>query len=126
MTLGRLASHVAEAPGWAAYTINQDALELGPDNKPFSAASRAELLETFDKNAAAAHEAIAGATDEHLAKNWQLIFGGRAVIDMPRVTVIRSMVMNHTIHHRAQLGVYLRMNDIPVPATYGPSADERG
>jgi uncharacterized damage-inducible protein DinB len=126
MPLGRLASHVAEAPGWAVFTINQDMLELGPGNKPFVAGSVAELLTVFDKNAAAAREAIAGATDEHLSKNWKLVFGGQTMFELPRVAVLRSMVMNHTIHHRAQLGVYLRLNDVPLPATYGPSADERG
>ena len=73
---------------------------------------------------AAARAAVAGASDEHLMKPWSLLSGGKTVLSMPRVAVWRSFVMNHLIHHRAQLGVYLRLNDIPVPSTYGPSADE--
>ena len=83
-----------------------------------------ELLEEFDRNVANARAAIAGASDEHLRKPWSLLAGGKTIFTLPRVAVLRSMVLNHMIHHRAQLGVYLRLNDIPVPATYGPSADE--
>jgi uncharacterized damage-inducible protein DinB len=81
-------------------------------------------LDNFDKNIAAARAAIAGASDEHLFKHWTLLSDGNKVLTMPRVAVLRSFVMSHMIHHRAQLGVYLRLNDIPVPSIYGPSADE--
>ena len=70
--------------------------------------------------------ALADASDDHLMKPWSLLAGGQTVFTMSRVVVIRSMIMNHGIHHRAQLGVYLRLNDAPVPAIYGPSADETG
>jgi uncharacterized damage-inducible protein DinB len=125
MALGRLASHVAEMPSWGEHTVNLEKLVLTPDMKPFNASSRAEILETFDKNVAAARQAIASATDEHLAKIWELEYGGHVVLSMPRIAVLRGVVMNHMIHHRAQLGVYLRLNDVPIPGMYGPSADER-
>jgi uncharacterized damage-inducible protein DinB len=124
MDLGRLASHVAELPHWAVESINRETLELSPGEKPFLAASSAELLARFDKNTAEARSAIAGATDEDLAKIWSLIYGGHTVLSMPRASVLRGMVMNHLIHHRAQLGVYLRLNDVAIPGMYGPSADE--
>jgi uncharacterized damage-inducible protein DinB len=84
------------------------------------------LLGAFDKNASAARAALAGASDEDLGKTWSLLAGGQTLFSMPRIACIRSFVMNHTIHHRAQLTVYLRLNDVPVPAIYGPSADEQG
>ncbi len=124
MTLGRLASHVAELPNWAVETINRETLELTPGTKPFVAGSAVELIARFGKNAAEARAAIAGATDDDLAVEWSLIYGGRKVMTMPRAAVLRSVVMNHLIHHRAQLGVYLRLNDVAIPGMYGPSADE--
>ena len=78
----------------------------------------------FDRNVASARAAIAGASDEHLSKPWTLLSGGKTILTLPRIAVLRSFVMNHSIHHRAQLGVYLRLNDLPVPSIYGPSADE--
>jgi uncharacterized damage-inducible protein DinB len=92
--------------------------------KPFIATSREALLETFDKNIANARAALAEATDEQMMKPWSLLRGGKTLLTMPRTAVVRSFVMNHMIHHRAQLGVYLRLNDMPVPSVYGPSADE--
>ena len=124
MTLGRLASHVAEMPGWAMMTIERDLLELEPGFKPHIAASRAELLESFDKCVAEARKQIAVTTDNHWSKPWTLKFGGKTIMSMPRSEVIRSTVMNHLIHHRAQLGVYLRLNEVEIPGMYGPSADE--
>ena len=125
MTMGRLASHVAELPGWAVYTIKQDSLELTPDMKPFHAATKKELMDGLAASAAAAREAIAGASDEHLGKTWSLIYGGKPVLSMPRAAVLRNMVFSHVIHHRGQLGVYLRLNDVAIPGMYGPSADAR-
>ncbi|HTD22203.1 MAG TPA: DinB family protein [Terriglobales bacterium] len=124
MTLGRLASHVAELPGWAVNTIRQDALNITPGLKPYIASTQKELLETFDKNAAEARQALAGVSDEHLQKIWSLQFGGKTMLSMPRAAVLRGVVMNHLIHHRAQLGVFLRLNNVPIPGMYGPSADE--
>ena len=78
----------------------------------------------FDKSVAAGRAAIAGASDEHLLKPWTLLKNGQTIMTLPLVAVLRSFVLNHLIHHRAQLGVYLRLNDLPVPSIYGPSADE--
>lgn len=128
MALGRLAGHVAELPGWAVNAISLDSLDITPKPgegfKAYAAPSREDLLKTFEKNVAEAHSAIAGASDEHLGKIWKLIFQGKEVIAMPRAVVLRSVVMNHLIHHRAQLGVYLRLNNVAIPGMYGPSADE--
>lgn len=128
MNMGRLATHVAEIPYWVVPTIAQDELDLAPPGappfQPTVANTREEVLAMFDKNVAGAREQLAGASDEHLLKTWSLLMTTKPIFTMPRIAVIRGMVMNHLIHHRAQLGVYLRLNDIPVPATYGPSADE--
>jgi uncharacterized damage-inducible protein DinB len=124
MTLGRLATHVAELPSWGSMTLDVDVLEIPTDYKPQIAQSRAELLEKFDKAAAEARPKIEAASDEHWNQNWTLKFGGHTVMSMPRAVVMRSVVMNHLIHHRAQLGVFLRLNDVAIPGMYGPSADE--
>jgi uncharacterized damage-inducible protein DinB len=125
MTLGRLASHVGEMPNWAETTINTDQLIVEPQFKPFNAGTSAELLDGFDRYVVAGRAAIAGATDDHLAKTWSLVFGGQILMSMPRTLVLRNMVMNHMIHHRGQLSVYLRLKEIPVPGMYGASADEK-
>jgi uncharacterized damage-inducible protein DinB len=124
MTLGRLAGHVAEVPSYATATIRMDKLELTGSEKPFHPTSKKELLESFDKYVAEARQAISTVSDEDLGKIWSLRFGGKDVFSMPRVAVLRSMVMNHLIHHRAQLQVYLRLNNVEIPGMYGPSADE--
>lgn len=123
MTMGQLASHVADMTEWAPMVVNREKLEMTPDMKPFMAANRAELLEKFDNGAAGARKAIEGATDDELAKIWSVSYQGQEIFSAPRSTVLRSMVMNHIIHHRAQLSVYLRLNDVPIPGMYGPSAD---
>jgi hypothetical protein len=92
MTMGRLASHVGEMPQWAAFTINQDKLELKPGTKPFNAAAKNELMDAFSANVAAARAAIAGASDEHFGKTWSLIYGGKTVLSMPRAAVLRTAV----------------------------------
>ncbi|HEY2934813.1 MAG TPA: DinB family protein [Acidobacteriota bacterium] len=128
-SLGDLATHLANLPNWALITIKEDSFDVAPQGRPVRASpanSRKEMLVIFDKNITAARAAIAGASDEHLLKPWSLLSGGKTVLTLPRVAVLRSSVMNHIIHHRAQLGVYLRLNDIAVPAIYGPSADEGG
>ena len=86
--------------------------------------SRKEVLDAFDKSAKEARAAIADSSDQQLMANWSLMRGGQTLMTMPRTAVLRSFVMNHIIHHRAQLGVYLRLNNVPVPSIYGPSADE--
>jgi uncharacterized damage-inducible protein DinB len=130
MAMGPLAIHLAEMPGWVVETINKDALDLAPpDAPPYERPqvnSQADLLAMFDKNVAAARDALAGVSDEHLFQPWTLLSGGQTILTLPRIGVIRGFVISHSIHHRAQLGVYLRLNDIPVPSIYGPSADEGG
>jgi len=124
MSLGRLAGHVAEIPSYGTATIRLEKLEMKAGEKPFSPATRKELLETFDKHAAEARAALESASDEELIKIWSFHYAGKEVFSMPRVAVLRGMMMNHLIHHRAQLGVYLRMNNVEFPGMYGPSADE--
>jgi uncharacterized damage-inducible protein DinB len=132
MPMGRLAGHTAELPGWAKETILQDSVDVNPPGNPPPAqnaalkmTSRKQLLEEFDKRAAAGRAAIAGASDEELMKPWSLIANGKTIFTLPKIVVLRGFVMNHMIHHRAQLGVYLRLNNVPVPSIYGPSADEQ-
>lgn len=127
-TIGWNANHIAEMPGWVVGTIGQSSWDIAPvGGEPYrtpSLNSRAEILTLFDKNVAAAREAIASAKTEEMAAPWSLLRGGQALFTMPRAVVIRSFVLNHTIHHRAILLVYLRLNDIPIPGMYGPSGDE--
>ena len=127
-TMGWLAAHLANIPSWPVFTIGQDSLDVAPKAgggpQTPQPATRKALLDLFDKNVADGRAAIAKATDQQLFQPWTLLAGGQTMFTMPRVAVLRSFVMNHLIHHRAQLGVYLRLNNIPVPAIYGPSADE--
>ena len=128
-SMGELATHLAETPGWTAVTLEQDSFDINPPGgqtyqRP-KLGSRKEILEMFDKNLAAARAVLAKATDEQLMKPWSLLNGGKVTMTMPRIAVFRSFIMSHNIHHRAQLGVYLRLNNVAVPALYGPSADEQ-
>jgi uncharacterized damage-inducible protein DinB len=129
-SMGWLAGHIADLPGWAVMGINQDSVDLAPggveSKPPTPPANRRELLDKFDGNVKAAREAIAGVEDARLGENWSLLRNGKTVLTMPRAGVLRFFVLNHLVHHRAQLGVYLRLNGAPVPSTYGPSADEGG
>ena len=128
-TMGWLAGHLANVPSWGTLTITGDTLDLAPGGKPLppppQPQSSAELVATLDRHAAEARAAIAGASDEALMQPWSLLQNGQVLMTLPRLAVLRSFVFNHLIHHRAQLGVYLRLNDIPVPSIYGPSADEQ-
>jgi uncharacterized damage-inducible protein DinB len=122
-----LATHIANMPRWAVVTIDQDSFDMAPGGEQVREEPVASVeagLEMFDKNIAAARAAVEAAPDERLLAPWSLLAGGKPVLTMPRIAVLRIMIMNHMIHHRAQLGVYLRLNDIPVPSIYGPSADE--
>jgi uncharacterized damage-inducible protein DinB len=130
MTLGRLAGHIAELPGMGVSVMQSDAFDLAQRpagelaRKPTVAESQKHVLELFDKNVAAARAAIAAASDERWAGKWTLSLGEKKFYDGPRIGAMRRMMMSHVIHHRAQLGVYLRLNDVAVPSVYGPSADE--
>jgi uncharacterized damage-inducible protein DinB len=123
MSLEKLATHVAELPSWTKMALESQLFELQPGFKPRIAVSTAELLEIFDKSAEEGRTAIAGATEEDMKKDWTFKFGDQISFTQARTKVIRSFI-NHLVHHRAQLGVYLRLNQIPIPGMYGPSADE--
>ena len=128
MTLSRLATLVAELPAWAVNAMTRDELDImppgGPPPKFEALESRARILELFDRNAAAARAAIAQAPDAEFKKPWAFKVAGRTITTNSKFTVYRRTVLNHLVHHRAQLTVYLRLNDVPVPAVYGPTADE--
>lgn len=124
MTLRQLASHVSDIPSWIVPTIEQDVLSMGDDFKPFVPNTTKELLEHFDKGVADANAALKKAKEEALGATWSFQFGGNTVFSAPRWQVLRGMVVNHLVHHRAQLGVYLRLNEVEIPGMYGPSADE--
>ncbi len=126
MTAGRLASHLVEIQGWTPGTLAQD--ELNFDNyTPLDAKSKAELLKQFDASVADSLKAMkSGVSDQALMKKWKLTMKGQTIIEMPKVQVLRAWVLNHQIHHRGQLSVYLRLVGAAVPSIYGPSADEQG
>ena len=127
MPLGNLAGHITDMTGdWAVTTLTQDKLEFPADHKwdPYIPANKDAALEKFDKGLPAAMKALAETTPEKWDQHWKFIFGGQTWIDQPRHQVFREMVISHMVHHRAQLGVYLRLLDAKIPGTYGPSADE--
>ena len=124
-TLGQLAQHVATIPMWGSVTITQDGIDIGGDPKVDPIRTRAGLLEAFDRHVKDTRAALAGRSDAEFMAPWTLKRDGHTIFSMPKAAVWRSFVMSHLIHHRAQLGVYLRQNDVPLPSMYGPSADER-
>ncbi len=130
MTMGRLASHLAEIPQWATMTLLHDELDMAPKGqKPHESLnleSPAEIVAAFDRHLAEARAAFGKAQDTDLARPWTLKRGDQVYFTLPKGAVLRSFVFSHLVHHRAQLGVYLRLNDVPVPSVYGPSADESG
>jgi uncharacterized damage-inducible protein DinB len=127
-TIGWNANHLADLPHWLVQTLIKPSVDIAPvSGQPYALpklTSRKEILELFDRNVAAAREAITAATDEQMCRMWTLLRAGNPIFTMPRSAVVRSVVLNHMIHHRAHLCVYLRLNDIPVPGMYGPSGDE--
>ena len=128
MTLGRLATLVAELPAWAVHALTKDELDImppgGPPPKFEALGSTKQVLELFDRNAKAARTALAKTPDAEFQKPWAFKVAGRTVDTRPKYTVYRRTVLNHLAHHRGQLTVYLRLNDAHVPAVYGPTADE--
>jgi len=127
-TVGWLASHISTLPGWTTMTIKSEQLDYAPVGGPAYQSPKIEcckdLLAVFDKESAEARSALAAVSDQDMMKGWTLLAGGKTIFTMPRVACIRGFVMNHLIHHRAQLGVYFRLLGVPVPGLYGPSADE--
>jgi uncharacterized damage-inducible protein DinB len=130
MALGQLAIHIATIPGWGIFTLRDRELDLAPPGgapyRPAQWESLAATLALFDGQTARARAALVATTDLEMAQPWTLRKGGEKVFTAPRAGVFRSFVLNHAIHHRAQLGVYLRLLDVPVPAMYGPTADTQG
>jgi uncharacterized damage-inducible protein DinB len=124
MSLGTLSSHVANLPQWAVMTLDQSEFDLATAPPSPEASSRAQLVAMFDQHVGAATSKLAGKTDAELMAPWTLKHGGHPVFTMPKAAVLRSFVMNHLIHHRGQLSVYLRLNEVPLPSIYGPTADE--
>ena len=131
MELGRLAWHVADFPEWCRDTLKKDSLKMTPEDGEkamhgWEGKQRADMLARFDRDLPEARAVLAKASDADMAHHWKMEWGGQVLIDSPRAEVLRKWVLNHMIHHRAQLGVYLRLNGIAIPGVYGPSADEMG
>jgi uncharacterized damage-inducible protein DinB len=125
MTLGRLASHVSDTNGdWAMHTLTRDRLDWSPEMKSIDPTNKKDLLARFEKQVAESKPELAKMTPEKWDSNWKFVAGDQTWIDDTKYNVWRTWVMNHLVHHRAQLGVYLRMLDKKVPGMYGPSADE--
>ena len=128
MTLGQLSGHLANLPTWCdsiLELVEFDLASIGNDARPRSPASRDALLKEFDQKVAAARGSLSQRTDAEFMAPWTLKSGDHEIFTMPRIMAVRSFVMNHSIHHRGQLSVYLRLNNVPLPAIYGPTADEQ-
>ena len=127
MSLGELAMHIAHIPLWASVTLERTEFDTNPPDGPGITTppyqSPARLLQSYDENVRVARALVQRMTDGEFMVQWTLKNGGRPVFSMPRVSVFRSFVMNHAIHHRGQLSVYLRLLDVPLPNIYGPTAD---
>ena len=127
-TIGWNANHLADLVNWLAQALTRPSLDVAPvggEPYPFpKLTSRREILDLFDRNVAAARTAITALRDEEMVQMWTLLRAGQPIFTMPRAAVVRGVVLNHLIHHRAHLCVYLRLNGIPVPGMYGPSGDE--
>jgi uncharacterized damage-inducible protein DinB len=127
-TIGWNANHVTDMVNWIVVTLSTTSLDVAPADGPRydfpKLTSRKAILELFDKNVAAARKTLAGIKDEEMNVPWTLAQAGNPLFTMPRSAVVRNVILNHIIHHRAHLCVYYRLNDIPVPGMYGPSGDE--
>jgi uncharacterized damage-inducible protein DinB len=127
MSLGRLAAHVAELPELIAPALTLDEFDFASgDFKPFNPTTTAELLEKFDRNVELAAGMLEKQPDDRMGDKWRLRSGDHVLFEMPRAAVVRFVGLNHVVHHRGQLSVYLRLLDVPLPSIYGPSADEAG
>ncbi len=126
MPLLKLANHTAALPGFLSLMLTLPGVDIAKAavDRPADPANQAERLQRFDEQAATAREQLAHTADRAMHENWRLSKGDKVLLDGSRYHAVRTLFFNHLIHHRAQLGVYLRLNDLPVPATYGPSADE--
>ena len=127
MTTQQLVNHIAEIPKWVNGTLDQEEIDFATTNfAPSNLSSKQEVIALFEKNVEAAKQSLQNTNNETMMGDWTLRNGEQIYFTKPRANVLRTMVMNHIIHHRAQLGVYLRMNNISLPASYGRSADDSG
>ena len=125
MSLVKLATHISEIPNFAVRAMTMKEFDTRAPREPKPPlTSAAELVARFDENVAAARDVLVGKTDPELMVPWRLLANGKEVFTLPRIGVLRTLFLNHIIHHRGQLSVYLRLRDIPLPSIYGPSADE--
>jgi len=125
MPLGRLAPHIAQLPSLGLIILTTPDLDFATANfKPATMESAAQLVGLLDEGAKKAREALAAMRDDAWNDSWKLSFGGKVIFEGSRFLAYREMFLNHLVHHRAQLGVYLRLNELKVPAIYGPSADD--
>lgn len=124
-SLGQLAQHVANIPFWGQMTLEQSELDLMAYPPPAPLGSRAAILQLFEDKVAGTRKALIGKSDPELMAPWSLKRGDQTMFTMPKATVWRTFMMNHLVHHRGQLSVYLRQQDVPLPSMYGPSADEQ-
>ena len=123
-SLGELATHVATIPMWGEMTLTKAEVDVSGSPRVAAVPSKAELLTSFDKNTSGTRSVLARTSDAELMAPWALKRDGDTIFSMPKAVVWRSFVLNHLVHHRGQLSVYLRMLDVPIPSMYGPSADE--
>lgn len=127
MSIGRLAEHLTELAGWSSAVLKETSLDAAGSKTEGQEApvTRDALVALFDRRVQEARAALVGRTDAELMVPWTFTFQGKEVFTLPRVAALRSFIMNHLIHHRGQLSVYLRLRNVPVPSIYGPSADEQ-
>ena len=126
MSIGGLATHLSNLPWWGLVTLNDPEFDLATFPNQAEAGSRAQILDTFDRNVSATRAALTAKSDAELLVPWSLKRAGQTIFSLPKASVWRSFVLSHVIHHRGQLSVYLRLLNVPVPSIYGPSADEGG
>ena len=125
MPLGKLAPHVAQLPAFGLIILTTPELDFSKGSiKSLPFESSSQLVQAFDEGARKVRAALQATPDEAWTQHWKLSFQGKSIFEGTRFLAYREMFLNHLVHHRAQLGVYLRLNDKPVPATYGPSADD--
>lgn len=127
MSLGGLATHLAELPHWGRAILERDGYDLVRDSAGHAVekTTRAEVIEVFDRHAADVRRTLVALTDAQLAAPWSLTRNGDTIMSLPRLSALRRFLVNHLVHHRGQLTVYLRMQNVPLPPLYGPTADER-
>ena len=127
MSLGGLATHLAQIPHWGTSILDRDGYDLVNDATAHAVEkrTRAEVLETFDRHRAEVRRALVNQSDAELMAPWALKRGGQTIMSLPRLGALRRFLLNHLVHHRGQLSVYLRLQNVPLPPLYGPTADEQ-